>query len=57
MRLKLAADVQYSGARVVPEDRALAHISAACAQPIADGFSVWMLFTAYSTYYAAGAAS
>jgi Right handed beta helix region len=56
MRLKLAADVQYAGVRVVPEDRALAHIDAACAQPLAGGFSVWMLFTAYSTYYAAGVA-
>jgi Right handed beta helix region len=52
MRLKLAADVQYSGARIVPARVAHAHISAACAQPVAEGFSIWMIFTAHSTWYA-----
>jgi hypothetical protein len=52
MRLKLAADIQYSGARIVPSRVAREHISAACAQPVAAGFSVWMIFTAHSTWYA-----
>jgi hypothetical protein len=52
MRLKLAADIQYSGARIVPARVAQAHISGACAQPVAEGFSIWMIFTAHSTWYA-----
>ncbi|HEX8067734.1 MAG TPA: right-handed parallel beta-helix repeat-containing protein [Thermoleophilaceae bacterium] len=56
MRQRLAADVQYAGARVVPAPAAAAHLAAVCAQPVASGFSVWEVFTVHSTWYAAGRA-
>jgi parallel beta helix pectate lyase-like protein len=55
MRQKLAADVQFAGVKVVPQQPAQAHLDAACAQPVAGGFSLWQVFTGYSTYYAAAA--
>jgi hypothetical protein len=56
MRQKLAADVQFAGVKVVPAGLASAHMDATCAQPLAGGFSLWQVFTGYSTYYAAGRA-
>ena len=53
LRSALAADLQFRGIAIVPEAEALAHVGRVCRQPVAEGFSLFEIFTAHATYYAA----
>ena len=57
LRSALAADLQFRGVPIVPEAEALGHIERACRQPVARGFTLFELFTAHATFYAAGYAT
>ena len=57
LRSALAADLQFRGIRILPEAEALAHVARVCRQPVAEGFSLFEIFTAQATYYAAGYSS
>jgi Right handed beta helix region len=56
LRSALAADLQFRGIAIVPEQVAIDHIDRACGQPFARGFSLFELFTAHATFYAAAQA-
>ena len=53
----LAADLQFQGIPIVPEAEALSRVARVCRQPVAEGFSLFEIFTAQATYYAAGYSS
>jgi hypothetical protein len=55
LRSALAADLQFRGIAIVPEADALAHVARVCRQPVARGFSLFEIFTAHATFYAAAA--
>ena len=57
LRSALAADLQFRGIPIVPETEAIGHIERACRQPVARGFTLFELFTAHATFYAAGYSS
>ena len=53
LRSALAADLQFQGIPIVPEQVAMDHIDRACGESISRGFSLFELFTAHATFYAA----
>lgn len=54
LRSGLAADLQFQGVPIVPEADAVGHMARVCRQPVARGFTLFEIFTAHATYYAAG---